>query len=141
MFNNIGKTLKIIAWIEMILGIILSIISGVVTLTIGVVTLTIGQVILGLIIIVAGILFSWLGVLVLYAIGHIAENTEKILEKLNLMDIQNKKPSVTNSQPKYVNGKYVSNTSNTKSEEWICSCGAKNSGMATSCNTCFKKRA
>ena len=119
MFKNIGKKVKILAWVEFIAGIILSIILGISTIIEG-------AIIVGLISIALGVFVSWLATLVLYAIGQTAENTEKILEKINYSDILSK--GNTNK----------AKTSN--DEGWICSCGAKNSNLSTTCLVCFKSR-
>ena len=139
MFNNIGSKVKILAWIECIAGIILSVISGLITLISG-------QIIIALVVVIAGIVISWLSSLALYAIGQIAENTEKILDKLD--DTKNQKPESikvirqtqsTTSSPR-TNIKNNSSQTNAKDEGWICSCGAKNSGASDTCYICFKSR-
>lgn len=122
MFNNIGKKVKILAWVEFIVGIILSIILGIATI-IG------GSIIVGLISIVLGVFVSWLATLALYAIGQTAENTEKILEKMHDCDSKN------------ILLKGDTNKTNTSNDEgWICSCGAKNNNLSTTCLVCFKSR-
>ena len=85
MFNNIGKKVKILAWLELVAGIALSIL-------IGIVIILSSQFLIGIITMAIGILISWIATLSLYAIGEIAENTKKMLEKIEDYEQKNLLP-------------------------------------------------
>ena len=72
MFDNVGGKLKTVAKVEMIIGIVVSVILGF-TFFSG------GRVFAGLLIVIVGVLSSWLGSLVIYGIGQAVENSEMIL--------------------------------------------------------------
>ena len=69
MFDDIGTKLKGLAYFSCWIGIFSSMILGIVAIRV--------RIIYGVLIIVLGPLYSWISSWVIYAIGEIAENTQK----------------------------------------------------------------
>lgn len=83
MFNNIGRKLKILAWIEFIGGMVSSVIAGIIYLAIAskIEASTYNQAYIttistGIAFLIVGPIGSWIGSWVTYALGEIIENSE-----------------------------------------------------------------
>ena len=83
MFNNIGGKLKILAWIEFIGGMVLSVIAGIIYLVIAskIEASTYYQAYIttisaGIAFLIVGPIGSWIGSWATYALGEIIENSE-----------------------------------------------------------------
>lgn len=73
-FNNIGKTIRTLAEVICLIGIIISVISGFVLIE--------DSLLVGFLIIGVGVLVSWIGSLILYGFGLLVDNSVLILEQL-----------------------------------------------------------
>lgn len=136
MYDNVGSKVKTLASISCTIGIIASIITGVTTIIAG-------NVLGGVLTCAIGAFTSWLASLALYAIGHTAENTDKILKRLKNMDANQTLASTPENVeiPRYTQAQQPKTP---KSEDvagsWWCSCGAANRNSSNTCSSCYKPR-
>ena len=121
MFENIGSKLKILAVVEVILGVIASIIYGFSLIAIG-------MVLVGVIIIVVGSVASWAGSWMAYGIGEAVENSEAILRRLRQSESVQNPAYAPKTAPKVAGP-----------DEWKCECGRVNKKYVTTC-PCGKNR-
>ena len=121
MFENIGSKLKILAVVEVILGVIASIISGFSAIANE-------MVLVGVIIIVVGSVASWVGSWVTYGIGEAVENSEAILRRLRQSESVQNPACAPKTAPKVAGP-----------DEWKCECGRVNKNYVTTC-PCGKNR-
>ena len=135
MFNNIGNKVKIMAQVLCIIEIVACIITGIFYI------LHWRALFSGILIAVLGSFLSWLTNLALYAIGHIAENTDIIVRKLNN---KNTLKNESANSPTTDNLKTIQHKKPIEKAQldgsWWCSCGALNRNSDISCSVCFKKR-
>ncbi len=78
MFNNIGKKLKVLAWITFIGGSVYSVVK-----TFQLWSLYPANPLIGLLALIGGVLGSWLGSWLFYGVGQIAEDTERIAKRVD----------------------------------------------------------
>lgn len=76
MFENVAEKLKTLAWVTLVLGMLITVVTGIFLLTIG------GQFIIGIIILVSGSLGTWTISCVLYALGELLESNCEIQKKI-----------------------------------------------------------
>ena len=135
MFDNIGSKVKTMASVFCIIGIIAY-------MFLGFHLMARQNFIYGLVVILLGALFSWLSTLALYAIGHIADNTDLILKKLNnKATFRVESPeSPAADIPKATPYKKPETPKGQSNGSWWCSCGASNRDTDSSCSVCFKQR-
>ena len=136
MFNNIGKKVKIMAQVICFIGIVAWIIVGISY------CLHWRAFFTGILVAILGSFLSWLSSLALYAIGHIAENTEAILRKLNNKSTFRTEVSetLTADIPKATQYKKADAEKTQSVGSWWCTCGAINKDSASSCSVCCKQR-
>lgn len=80
MFNNVGRTIKILAKVLFGVGIGLSVILWLSCLVIGIAEQSVGTVILGGVILVLGIIGSWINSVFIYGFGSLVESNETTAE-------------------------------------------------------------
>ena len=99
MFNNIGKKIKVLAWVICIIGMVASLI-GAIALWISAGTsyygVNAGLILAGFVTLIVGCVASWVGSFFCYGFGQLIDKTEENNYHLNqigrmLYDIQNKK--------------------------------------------------
>ena len=82
MFKNIGRKIKMLAKVICWAGIVLSIFAGIalaITLTFTNQDLLILAIVLGVLYAALGALISWIGTFVLYGLGQLVDNTDKLV--------------------------------------------------------------
>lgn len=76
MFDNIGRSLKTLAYIILVLGIIASVVLGIVLLA-----TSAG---LGILVIICGSIVSWIGSAILFGFGQLIENSDAIVSRMTV---------------------------------------------------------
>ena len=134
MFDNVGGKLKTVAKVEMIIGIVASVILGFTFLT-G------GRVFAGLLIVIAGVLSSWFGSLVIYGIGQAVENSETILYSTRTQTNSEMNKSKMSSSPAKLEHQVIDEMAAQKEAngEWHCEFGRVNKKYVSTC-VCGKSR-
>jgi len=134
MFDNVGGKLKTIAKVEMIIGIVASVILGFTFLT-G------GRVFGGLLIVIIGVFSSWFGSLVIYGIGQAVENSETILYSVRNQNNSEMNKSKMSTAPVGMNYHAIDEMAAQKEAngEWRCECGRVNKKYVSTC-VCGKSR-
>ena len=121
MFENIGGKLKILAVVEVILGVLGSVICGL--------SAIVNEMVLtGIIIMVVGGVSSWMGSWMAYGIGEAVENSEAILRRLRQSESVQNPACAPKTAPKVAGP-----------DEWKCECGRVNKNYVTTC-PCGKNR-
>ena len=136
MFNNIDGKLKGLAIVQTIIFIILGIVIWAIK----------GDIITAIVVILVGWISQW----VLYAFGHLVEQTEFVNVNLTkILETMNKKESpknASNSKAKSIlslseNDKYTTSKNDNHTTYWICEfCGAENLPHLSSCSKCKKPK-
>lgn len=78
MYDNVGNKLKTISVLFMVLGVLLSIVTGIILIVI-----SNSFMLYGVIIIIIGPILSWIGSLVLYGFGQLVENSDILVSQNN----------------------------------------------------------
>lgn len=79
MFRNVGKTVKIIAVVFFVLGVMASILLGITSAAMGMPILTdAGAICLGIAVTVIALIAVYVGSILLYAFGQLVDNSDKI---------------------------------------------------------------
>ena len=134
MFDNVGGKLKTVAKVEMIIGIVASVILGFTFLT-G------DRVFAGLLIVIVGVLSSWFGSLVIYGVGQAVENSETILYSTRTQTNSEVNKSKMSSSPAKLEHQVIDEMAAQKEAngEWHCECGRVNKKYVSTC-VCGKSR-
>ena len=142
MFDHIGDKVKTMATVFCIIGIVASII-------VGAAFILRGAFIIGIIIAAVGAFISWLSCLALYAIGETAENTNRIIHKINTIEnmvnkaLNNSQPEAQKTTPSHTQtttAQIKPNSKDLTEGSWWCSCGASNRNSSNTCSSCYKPR-
>lgn len=83
MYKNVGSTIKTLAKVCAIIGIILSITIGIITVFVGVYQGEIAIVIIGILEAALLVFLSWLGQVLLYGYGQLIDSNDEIANKLD----------------------------------------------------------
>ena len=81
MYNNIGGTIKTVAKVILIVGIVVSFFSWIVLLSIGIIDSKIAVIVYSLVVFILGLFTSWLSSLLLYGFGRLIENTDVLAQR------------------------------------------------------------
>ncbi len=138
MYDNIGGKLKTVAQVGAALGVIASIILGIVNgRTLFLTDNPVGGFLLGLLIAGGGSFLSWLGSLLMYGVGEIAENTEYMTSKISRLNIY--QSASTEKSPMSKSASNIDQIN--QSEYWICAhCGQKVRTNRSTCWACGKEK-
>ena len=134
MFENLGSKLKKLAVIQMILGIVASVIVGLFYIS-G------GRVFAGLCIVIVGVIVSWLEILVKYAVGQLVDNSEMLLYSVrNQNSTQTNKNNIGAALARPTDhGTAGTPAQAAACDEWRCECGRMNKKYVYTC-ACGKNR-
>lgn len=89
MYNNIGRTIKILSHIILGVGVGINFIIWICLMMVGTTEGTPEMIVIGLLWFIIGVALSWCGSLLIYGFGRLIENTDILVEKRADQDEEN----------------------------------------------------